>query len=213
MDDFYSMTVAQLKEQLKERGLPVSGKKAELIARLREGEKFVSEEKYEVSCPSCDDVKLRIPIGYTGGARCPECQTRFEVPQEQDWSEGWEEDGLAGIPSKIADYGVEKYKFVQHEGEWVAIEVKPFYWRWFFFGLGFSTFWVIPSTMSIESMYYGPVYSSGFGEIICVLWPLTALLTTIIGFGFGERALGTGALVGVVLSPLLWFMGCMTAGA
>ena len=212
MDDFYSMTVAQLKEQLKERGLPVSGKKAELIVRLREGEKFVSEEKYEVSCPSCDDVELRIPVGYTGGARCPECQTRFEVPQEQDWVEGLEEDGFAGIPSKIADYEVEKYKFVQHEGEWVAIEVTPFYWRWFFFGLGISTFWVIPSTMSIEGMYYGPEYS-GFGEIICMLWPLIALSTTIIGFGFGKRALGTGALVGVVLSPLLWFMGCMTAGA
>ncbi|MEC7098061.1 MAG: SAP domain-containing protein, partial [Candidatus Thermoplasmatota archaeon] len=33
-DDFSSMTVAQLKELLKERDLPVSGNKKDLIARL-----------------------------------------------------------------------------------------------------------------------------------------------------------------------------------
>ena len=35
-EEYESMTVAQLKELLKEQGLPVSGKKAELIARLME---------------------------------------------------------------------------------------------------------------------------------------------------------------------------------
>ena len=34
--DYESMTVAQLKELLKEAGKPVSGKKAELIERLKE---------------------------------------------------------------------------------------------------------------------------------------------------------------------------------
>ena len=33
-EDYESMTVAQLKEVLKEQGLPISGKKSELIARL-----------------------------------------------------------------------------------------------------------------------------------------------------------------------------------
>ena len=37
MSDYEDMTVAQLKELLKEAGLPVSGKKADLIARLQEG--------------------------------------------------------------------------------------------------------------------------------------------------------------------------------
>lgn len=37
MSDYEKMTVAQLKELLKESGLPVSGKKADLIARLQEG--------------------------------------------------------------------------------------------------------------------------------------------------------------------------------
>lgn len=35
-EDYESMTVAQLKELLKEQGLPVSGKKTDLIARLQE---------------------------------------------------------------------------------------------------------------------------------------------------------------------------------
>ena len=35
-EEYASMTVAQLKELLKEQGLPVSGKKAELIERLME---------------------------------------------------------------------------------------------------------------------------------------------------------------------------------
>ena len=37
MSDYENMTVAQLKELLREAGLPVSGKKADLIARLQEG--------------------------------------------------------------------------------------------------------------------------------------------------------------------------------
>ena len=37
--DYGSMTVPQLKDALKEQGLPVSGKKAELIERLKGGSK------------------------------------------------------------------------------------------------------------------------------------------------------------------------------
>ena len=37
MSDYEDMTVAQLKELLKEAGLPVSEKKADLIARLQDG--------------------------------------------------------------------------------------------------------------------------------------------------------------------------------
>ena len=44
--DFSSMKVSELKELLKERGLPVSGKKAELIERLSESSK-ISEEAEE----------------------------------------------------------------------------------------------------------------------------------------------------------------------
>ena len=38
-----NLTVAELKELLRERGLPVSGKKADLISRLSEGEATIDE--------------------------------------------------------------------------------------------------------------------------------------------------------------------------
>ena len=55
MSDYENMTVAQLKELLKEAGLPVSGKKADLILRLQEGadepapveEESISEDEEE----------------------------------------------------------------------------------------------------------------------------------------------------------------------
>ena len=80
MDDLYSMTVAQLKERLKEKGLPVSGKKAELIARLREGdaESFVPDEKYEIECAECETT-LRVPTDYSGRITCPKCMTKTQV--------------------------------------------------------------------------------------------------------------------------------------
>ena len=54
-EDYESMTVAQLKELLKEEGLPVSGKKSDLIARLHEaaGE---TEEMVEDAAP-VEDVE------------------------------------------------------------------------------------------------------------------------------------------------------------
>ena len=52
-EEYASMTVAQLKELLKEQGLPVSGKKAELIERLMEAsgadEEVVEEAPAETS--------------------------------------------------------------------------------------------------------------------------------------------------------------------
>ena len=62
MSDYDKMTVAELKELLKDAGLPVSGKKADLIARLQDGadesapaQEEVAEE--EVSEESDDDYE------------------------------------------------------------------------------------------------------------------------------------------------------------
>ena len=65
MSDYEGMTVAQLKELLKEAGLPVSGKKADLIARLQEGadepapveEESVEEESVEEESDEEDDFE------------------------------------------------------------------------------------------------------------------------------------------------------------
>ncbi len=59
MSEYSDMTVAELKELLKEAGLPVSGKKADLIVRLEEGagdSSDVVEEIEEVATETVDDV-------------------------------------------------------------------------------------------------------------------------------------------------------------
>ena len=55
MSDYENMTVAELKELLKELGLASSGKKADLIARLEAAEEDVSEEDDEMSEEIDDD--------------------------------------------------------------------------------------------------------------------------------------------------------------
>ncbi|MEE2759284.1 MAG: 50S ribosomal protein L32e [Candidatus Thermoplasmatota archaeon] len=55
MSEFSDMTVAELKELLKDAGLPVSGKKADLIARLEEAEVHEEELEEEVVQDEDDD--------------------------------------------------------------------------------------------------------------------------------------------------------------
>ena len=58
-EDYESMTVAQLKELLKEQGLPVSGKKTDLIERLQEaagGAEEVVEDEAPVEEAADDDA-------------------------------------------------------------------------------------------------------------------------------------------------------------
>ena len=60
-EDYESMTVAQLKELLKEQSLPVSGKKSDLIARLQESaggddEPVAEEEEAPVPAEVDDEV-------------------------------------------------------------------------------------------------------------------------------------------------------------
>lgn len=55
MSDYEDMTVAQLKELLKEAGLPVSGKKADLIARLQEGADEPAPVEEESAAEEADD--------------------------------------------------------------------------------------------------------------------------------------------------------------
>ena len=55
MSEYDNMTVAELKELLKDAGLPVSGKKADLIARLEEAEVHDDNVKEEIVDEEDDD--------------------------------------------------------------------------------------------------------------------------------------------------------------
>ena len=62
---YEDLTVPELKDLLRERGLPLSGKKADLIARLSE-----AEEPQEASRPTVKDP------GAPEGSRPTVCQTK-----------------------------------------------------------------------------------------------------------------------------------------
>ena len=67
-ENFEEMTVAELKELLKERGLPVSGKKAELIERLSAQsvqEEPVEEEVEETTEEEITEEVLEEAVSYT----------------------------------------------------------------------------------------------------------------------------------------------------
>ena len=55
MTDYESLTVADLKDVLRERSLPVSGKKAELIVRLEE---YDSSEDAEGPVEEIEEVEV-----------------------------------------------------------------------------------------------------------------------------------------------------------
>jgi len=75
--EFEGMTVAELKDLLRERGQPVSGNKSVLIKRLEEFEPESEEieEKIEFNCRNCKS-RLRIPRSFQGQVTCPTCSVK-----------------------------------------------------------------------------------------------------------------------------------------
>jgi len=71
MSDYENMTVAELKEQLKEAGLPVSGKKADLLARLQDGA--------ETTAPAVEES--------TEEESAEEESTEEEYDEDEDWDD------------------------------------------------------------------------------------------------------------------------------
>ena len=72
------LTVNELKEKLREVGLPVSGKKADLIVRLSEHQQESGGGKSTAECVECGAI-MGFPIDYTGKIRCPKCGTVHRV--------------------------------------------------------------------------------------------------------------------------------------
>ncbi len=74
--------------------------KKETVSKKKETKKVEpTDEKVEVACPACDR-RLRVPITYNGGVRCPECETRFDVEAEVQETE---ESDTEAIPEQPDD--------------------------------------------------------------------------------------------------------------
>lgn len=70
---------------------------AKVTNRINEGR---GEEKIEVSCPECSQ-SLRVPADYTGNAKCPACETKFEVSANQGSKNDDIEDEVEEIEDNI----------------------------------------------------------------------------------------------------------------
>ena len=78
-EEYEGMTVAELKALLKERGLPVSGKKSELIDRLSDNQEEEIVDTEEIESPAEED---------------------FEDDADEDWDDDWEDDEDEGHVAK-----------------------------------------------------------------------------------------------------------------
>jgi large subunit ribosomal protein L32e len=85
MSDYENMTVAELKQLLKDAGLPVSGKKADLISRLEE---------------SSEEPVIEEPVVEEAAEEAEEAEEEAEEPveessedyEEEDDDEDWDDD-------------------------------------------------------------------------------------------------------------------------
>ena len=85
-EDYEGMTVAELKALLKEQGLPVSGKKADLIERLS-GAQAESEEPDEEGAPVVEEA--------TEAEDSSE-----EFVEDDDWDDDWDDEEDEGHVAK-----------------------------------------------------------------------------------------------------------------
>ena len=84
-EEYEGMTVAELKALLKERGLPVSGKKSELIDRLSDNQEEEIVDTEEIESPAADESAA---------------EEDFEDDADEDWDDDWEDDEDEGHVAK-----------------------------------------------------------------------------------------------------------------
>jgi len=200
MDDYHSMTVVQLKEVLKEKGLPLSGNKSQLISRLQAIPESISIEeesddktdvKREITCYKCNQA-LRVPFDYTGRAKCTSCGLTFAVK---------------GISLEGSTISNKSRTIEEMEQEIIMLRAQRqddnFLWSHFFLGM------CSPYLIYFLFYVFGAMTDS-YIFMECGLWisPLSSIGIGLYGFAIGNRALGTGTLVGAILLPLIFFMGC-----
>ena len=84
-EEYEGMTVAELKALLKERGLPVSGKKSELIDRLSDNQEEEIVDTEEIESPAAHESSA---------------DEDFEDDADEDWDDDWEDDEDEGHVAK-----------------------------------------------------------------------------------------------------------------
>lgn len=89
-EDYTSMTVAELKVLLKEQGLPVSGKKSELIERLSDANAEVPEAE-DVEAPAANEAVDEADFADDDGD---------EDDGDDDWDDDWEDEEDEGHVAK-----------------------------------------------------------------------------------------------------------------
>ena len=91
-EDYESMTVAQLKALLKEQGLPVSGKKSELIERLSSAQDEISEPE-EVETSAAEEVADDDDFA-------DESDHEEDDESDDDWDDDWDDEEDEGHVAK-----------------------------------------------------------------------------------------------------------------
>ena len=91
-EEFEGLTVAELKVLLKERSLPVSGKKSELIERLVNAEEVV-EESDEIEAPVAEEDVEEVTVD-------DDSDDDFDDESDDDWDDDWDDDEDEGHVAK-----------------------------------------------------------------------------------------------------------------
>jgi len=195
MDDLDSLTVVELKQRLKEKGLPVSGKKAELRARLELEEKFIylydeednvpevkksSEDKVEMDCPSCN-TRIRVPSDLSRKVKCPACDFSFRGSEIETPS--------ASFHTPIMRLGgglIEKGNFL-----------------WTHFWLGFFAPYILLLFLYMADATHGLLLT----QLGCVLAPIFGIGLSFYGHSIDDEALKLGTLTGLVVVPVIFIIG------
>ena len=87
-EDYEGMTVAELKALLKEQGLPVSGKKADLIERLSGAQEEVPEPEDEATSEIQETVEEATS------------EEEFDEDSDDDWDDDWDDEEDEGHVAK-----------------------------------------------------------------------------------------------------------------
>ena len=95
-EEFEGLTVAELKVLLKERSLPVSGKKSELIERLVNAEEVV-EESDEIEAPVSEEDVQEVTVDDDSD---DDSDDDFDDESDDDWDDDWDDDEDEGHVAK-----------------------------------------------------------------------------------------------------------------